>query len=194
MVALVGIFLCASGAPGWADDIYRWTDSSGQVHFSNTPAAGDSAERIDATAESMSASAVQPAEAPTPAAIDGGDAEARRGIAAGTGDDLNAFSTRASLKRNDLERDLRTTEKRLRELDAQLKGLSGARARHAGGSAATGGVGTSLDVRSEEEKSLVDEREKLAQHATEVRTEAAKLRDEVVAKTGSKPAWWIEVK
>lgn len=27
----------ASLAPAWADTVYRWTDASGQVHFSQTP-------------------------------------------------------------------------------------------------------------------------------------------------------------
>ena len=193
MVELVGIFLCASVAPGWADDIYRWTDASGGVHFSNTPSGAGSPERIDAQPVGT-AEAAQPEAPAGDAAMGGDDAQAPPAAAKASADELTAFSTSASLRRSDLERELRATQNRLRELDTQLKRLSDARARQAGGSAATGGVGTSLDVRSEEEKGLAEEREKLAQHATEIRTSAAKLREEVVAKTGGKPAWWIDIR
>jgi hypothetical protein len=191
MVGLVGLFVCASMAPGWADDIYRWTDASGGVHFSNTPTVGDIPERVT-PGPMNTAEATQPAP-PQPAAGADGEIESPPRNAAPSEVDT-AFSTSASLRRNDLERDLRTTEKRLRELDGQLRTLTSARSTHVGGSAATGGVGTSMDVRSEEEKALTEEREKLAQHAADVRNEAVKLREEVVAKLGSQPAWCIDVR
>jgi hypothetical protein len=45
-VCLLGL-LVAVGAPAWADQIYRWTDADGVVHFNQTPPpAGRPAERV----------------------------------------------------------------------------------------------------------------------------------------------------
>jgi len=143
------------------------------VHYTNTPGPR-SGDDSDATA---------------PAAAHG-DA-----TAPGTDSDADAYSTSASLRRNALERDLRATEKKIRDIDAKLASLARARGQHAKGSAATGGVGTvAVDVRSEEEKALEAEREPLAQHAVEVRNEAARLRQEVTARLGATPPWWIDIR
>ena len=161
--------------PAWSGDIYRWSDSSGNVHYSNI-------DGVDGGTK------IEPAERAR-ADDDDGDAEAS------TAPDTGAFSAQASLRRNALERDLRATDRRLRELDGRLASLARARGQNAAGSAATGGVGTgALDVRSDEEKTLATEREQLAQHATEVRADAARLRDEVTTRLGTTPAWWIDVR
>jgi len=164
--------LLALAAPAWADEIERWTDAAGNVHYTNSPGprTGDDS---DATA--------------APAA--------HQGAATDTDSDADTYSTSASLRRNGLERDLRATEKRIRDIDAKLASLARARGQHAKGSAATGGVGTlAVDVRSEEEKALEAEREPLAQHAAEVRNEAARLKQEVTAHLGATPAWWIDLR
>src|SRR5262245_23680567 len=164
--------LLALAAPAWADEIERWTDAAGNVHYRNTPGP-QTGDDSDATA---------------PAAVHG-DA------AAGTDSDADVYSTSASLRRNALERDLRATERKIRDIDAKLASLARARGQHAKGSAATGGVGTlAVDVRSEEEKALETEREQLAQHATEVKNDAARLRQEVTAHLGATPAWWIDIR
>src|SRR5919201_580606 len=67
------------------------------------------------------------------------DAEGAGATAPG---DAVSFSADASLRRNALERDLRATQQRLREIDARLALLAQARTQHTQGSAATGGVGT----------------------------------------------------
>jgi len=109
--------------------------------------------------------------------------------------DEEAFSASASLRRNALERDLRATEKRIGELDARIATLARAHGARADEARATSGVGTNLDVRSEEEKTLSEERDKLVQHATEVRADAGRLRDEVTAHAGgTTPDWWIDVR
>lgn len=164
--------LLALAAPAWADEIERWTDAAGNVHYRNVPGprTGDA-----------------PDAAVAPAVHNDG--------AADTDSDTDAYSTSASLRRNALERDLRATEKRIRDIDAKLASLARARGQHAKGSAATGGVGTvTVDVRSEEEKALETEREPLAQHAVEVRNEAARLRQEVTARLGATPPWWIDIR
>ena len=164
--------LLALATPAWADEIERWTDAAGNVHYRNTPSSrtGDESEATSA-----------------PAAHTNG--------AADTDSDADTYSTSASLRRNALERDLRATERKIHDIDAKLASLARARGQHAKGSAATGGVGTLAgDVRSEEEKTLETEREQLAQHATEVRNDAARLRQEVTARLGATPAWWIDLR
>ena len=164
--------LLALAAPAWADEIERWTDAAGNVHYTNSPGprTGDDSDATAAPAAHQDAAA---------------DADS----------DADAYSTSASLRRNALERDLRATEKRIRDIDAKLASLARARGQHAKGSAATGGVGTlAVDVRSEEEKALATEREQLAQHAAEVKNDAATLRKEVTAKLGGTPAWWIDLR
>jgi len=180
---MVGLVVLA--APAWADDNYRWTGAAGNVHDSNTTSGKNGPTRIDSTPSA-------PAAAPAADAQAVADPDAAARAPAG---DADGFSAGASLRRNALERDLRNTEKRIRELDAKLAGLARARGQHAKGSAATGGVGTiALDVRSDEEKALTVERDQLAQHGADVRNDAARLRQEVTARLGSTPAWWIDVR
>jgi len=177
--------LLALSAPGWSSDIYRWTDGAGNVHYSNMDAEGDDA----------AAMAHEPAaeEAPADLTDDAADRTAARG-------DSDTFSATASLRRNALERDLRATARRLQEIDARLATLARARGQHAQGSAATGGVAAptaapdGIDLRSEEERTLATEREQLAQHADQVRNDAAKLREEVTARLGATPPWWIDLR
>jgi uncharacterized protein DUF4124 len=159
--------LIALVSPAAAHDIYKWTDASGTVHYASMPGP------------------------------DAGSAKTDSGDAAGSGaaDDADTSSAEISLKRNALERDLRTTEKRIREIDSKLATLARARGERAHGSAATGGVGANPALRSEEEKALAEEREQLAQHAAEVRNDAVRLRDEATARAGgTTPAWWVDVR
>src|SRR5437867_4489685 len=80
-----------------ADEIYRSTDAAGRPVFSNGRG-GSGDARQD----------VAPAAAPAT-------------------EDAENFSTGASLRRQALERDLRTSERRLRDLDARLAALARAR-------------------------------------------------------------------
>src|SRR5437016_1857537 len=123
-----------------ATDIYRSTDAAGRPVFSNGPGTASDAPEGRA-----------PAASPSP-------------------DNVDEFSTSASLRRQALERDLRAADRRLRDLDAQLATLARARMRNVGGSEATGGVrAAATDVRSDEEKALGAERDGVAQHLAEVR-------------------------
>src|SRR5712691_10391736 len=94
-VAMVVSLTLLAGS-GWAEEIYRWADGSGHVHFSNTPTTGGTP------------AGVQGDEAAAPA-DDGG------GTAAAT-DEGAAFSTGASLRRNALEREMRPNDRRLQDL------------------------------------------------------------------------------
>lgn len=199
-------------ALGRGEEIQRWTDANGHVHYMNIPGGHggggpDIVDRGHQDADGQPTRAVGPAidadGNPTGVATHtepGGDAEDPRNAAIpapaptanGTNDD--AYSTQASNRRSALERDIRTTQKRIKEIDDQIAGLAKIRSRNAAGSEATGGVRASLDVRSPEEENLAEERAKLDKHATDVRTEYTKLRDEVTARLGSTPAWWIDVR
>ncbi|TMA33481.1 MAG: DUF4124 domain-containing protein [Deltaproteobacteria bacterium] len=164
MVGRMALGLVLLAGAVQAEDIYRSTDGAGRPVFSNGPPGGGDARRN-----------VAPAAPP--------DEEA------------GTFSTSASLRRQALERDFRTAQRRLRDLDGRLAALGRARTRNAGGNEATGGVRTAAaDVRSEEEKSLATEREQVAQHVVEVRGAYARLRQEVTARFGGTPSWWIELR
>jgi len=157
--------LALCAGSAWATDIYRSTDAAGRTVYSNGPGEGSSA------------------------------GEARGSATSPAHEDADDFSTSASLRRVALERDLRAAQRRLRDLDAQLATLARARVQNAGGSVSTGGVrAAAQDVRSPEEESLAAEREQVAGHVAEMRGAYAKLREEVTARLGSTPGWWIDLR
>ena len=175
-VVTAGLVVAALAGPAAAGDIYQWTDRDGSVHYSDVPAAGAATTRIPGVAS-------VPEPARKSSGGDDGDADAA------------GYSTQSSIRRNALERDLRATERRLKEIDGRLATLGRARTQTARGSAATGGVGApAVDVRSDEERALADEREQLAKHADEVRDQGAKLREEVTTRLGGTPAWWNDLR
>ena len=182
MIAMMAVLACGVGVQ--AAEVFQWTDHEGQRHYSNAPSAG--AERKPIDVEQGVAKTRMPDEETTAAETPG------RGRSA---EEMAAFSTSASLRRQALERDLRQTERQLGDRDRRLAELERARKAHAAGSVATGGVKTAAgDVRSEDEKSLAAEREELAQHQTQTRSEYAKLKEEVTAKLGATPPWWIDLR
>lgn len=183
----VGVMVLVIGSSvARADDMFRWRDDGGQMHFSNVPSRGSEAMGMDEDEPGSvgTASATQPGM--------GEPAGDGRGIAS---DADTAFSTSASLRRQQLERDLRDTKKRMKALDDQIGSLARVRTQHAAGSAATGGVhANATEVRADEEKSLSEQREQLKSHETEVRGAYTQLRDEVTTRLGGVPDWWIEVR
>ena len=182
MIMVMTVLACAVG--GQAAEVFEWTDHDGQRHYSNVPAA--SAERKAIDVEQGVAKTRMPDEEAAAAETRG----PRR-----SPEELAAFSTSASLRRQALERDLRQTQRQLSDRDRRLAEFERARKAHAAGSLATGGVKTAAaDVRSEEEKSLAAEREQLAQHQAQTRSDYAKLKEEVTAKLGTTPAWWIDLR
>jgi hypothetical protein len=178
---MAGIGTMAIAGAARADDIYRWTDKAGRVHISNAPTVADRSTGVES--ERMPSAPAAAAEG-APATPD-----------AARTPESDAISNDASVRRNALERDLRATERRQKEIDAQLAVLARARTRFAGGLAMTGGVGTNAgDVRSDEEKALLAERDKLTDHAAKIRAEGTKLRDEVSEKVGGTPDWWNDLR
>ena len=176
-----------------ADEMYRWKDSSGGLHFENVPDPGERRRRYDAaevpTGDIVADHGGEPVD---PSRYDSGDeVKTRKKM---TADEQETFSTEISSRRSQLERDLRGTESRIRQIDGQLATLARARTKNARGSEATGGVAAPANILSPEEESLVDERDELAQHAVDVRNDAAELRQEVEARLGTVPAWWTDIR
>jgi hypothetical protein len=180
------LVLVVLAAPAWSDDVYRWTDHDGQVHYSNIASGGK-----QLTPE------VMPTPADAAAGVPAGEGEADATAAtdaAAQADAADAFSTATSNRRYALERDLRATQRKLRELDARLATLSKTRSRNQPSTVPVGDGGIVLDLRSEEEKALAAQHDELKEHAAGVRADYAKLRDEVTARLGNLPEWWIEVR
>jgi hypothetical protein len=177
--------LVALAPPVRANEIYRWTDRTGGVHYTNTPTVG-----------------AEPTDMPAPEAAEEADADAREASADQAppaeiepSNEDRAYFASVSLKRNALERELRTTDRQLRTLDERLSAMARVRTRNRAGSDATGGVGTmAVDIRSEEERALAAEREQVGKRAEELRAEGARLREEVTARVGATPSWWIDVR
>jgi hypothetical protein len=161
--------------PAHGNDIYTWTDESGQVHFSNVPSTADRGAKLGTT------EGVPPDEMHATDTATELDEEQRR------------FSDKAALERSKMARELRGMDKQVQEIDARLAELSRARTAHAGGSAITGGLGTNAAAfRSPEEIALETEREEIMKRRGETREGVTKLRDEVNEKLGETPDWWIE--
>ena len=181
----VGVMVLVVGSSvARAEDVFRWRDGGGQMHFSNVPSSGS---------ESMGMEPDEPGSVGTASATQPGMGEP---AGAGTASDADtSFSTSASLRRQQLERDLRDTKKRMKALDDQIGSLARVRTQNAAGSAATGGVrANATEVRADEEKSLSEQREQLKAHQTEVQGAYTQLRDEVTSRLGGVPDWWIEVR
>ena len=185
VVGVIALVLGCSAAR--ADDVFRWRDGDGQMHFSNVPSPGGAPmgmESDDGAIGSASARATEP-----------GMGEAGTQGAPAPVEADSAFSTSASLRRQQLERDLRDTKRRMKALDDQIGSLARVRTQNAAGSVSTGGVRTNAtEVRADEEKSLSEQREQLKAHESEVRGAYGQLRDEVTTRLGGVPDWWIDAR
>ncbi len=184
---VVGVMVLVLGSSvARADDMFKWRDDGGTVHFSNVPASGSEAMGMDAD---------DPGTVGTASASRSGMGEPPADATANADGVDTAFSSSASLRRQQLERDLRDTKRRMKTLDDQIGSLARVRTQNANGSAATGGVrANATEVRADEEKSLSEQREQLKAHETEVRGAYTQLREEVTTRLGGVPDWWIEVR
>jgi hypothetical protein len=183
-VALITLAAVGLAATVRADEIYRWTDQAGRVHYSNTPVAGGEPT-------GLSAGEAPGGEEPAgDAGSAGGD-----GVAGADDADGGAFSTRVSLQRNALERELRDIQERLRDVNRRTSDLAQARRRNFAGRSETSGVGAEAeDLRSDEEIALAAQRDELTRQAAAVQEQVQRLRDEVIARHGTTPSWWVDVR
>jgi hypothetical protein len=199
MRSVVGalIVIAALAGSSAAEDIYRWKDSAGGLHFANAPTPNPTTGMQQHEGSGSGSEATAAAETPPADVIydDNGNpmeaAPAKKRLAP---DEVSDYSTDVSMRRTQLERELKSTESRLKSIDGHLATLQQVRTKNARGSAATGGVGAPANVLSPEEEELVEERDELAQHAVELRNDAAELRQEVEARLGSVPTWWTDLR
>ena len=194
MRSVVGalIVIAALAGSSTAEDIYRWKDPQGGLHFENvpTPRAVPFGYQVEVE------SGPDAGTVDTGALLDddGNPIEGAKKARLAP-DEEAGFSTEVSTRRSQLERELKGTESRLKAIDGRLATLQQARLKNVRGSAATGGVGApAQNVLSPEEESLVEEREQLAQRADEVRNDAVELRQEVEARLGTVPSWWTDLR
>jgi hypothetical protein len=193
MRSIVGVLVVIAVLAGTstAEDIYRWKDPTGGLHFQNVPTPGQRSVLLDDSGSAGSESS----DTTGVAMSDGGETGETPKRKKLTPEQEEDFSTEVSMRRATLEKELRGTEKRLRDVDGRLATLQRARLKNVNGSAATGGVGApAYNVLSPEEEALVEERDELAQRAVEVRNDAVHLRQEVEARLGSVPAWWTDLR
>jgi hypothetical protein len=193
MRSIVGVLVVIVVLAGTstAEDIYRWKDPTGGLHFQNVPTPGQRSVLLDDSGSAGSESS----DTTGVAMSDGGETGETPKRKKLTPEQEEDFSTEVSMRRATLEKELRGTEKRLRDVDGRLATLQRARLKNVNGSAATGGVGApAYNVLSPEEEALVEERDELAQRAVEVRNDAVHLRQEVEARLGSVPAWWTDLR
>ncbi len=175
--------------------IYRWVDTGGGVHFSNVPSPG--ARETDlAVADEPGSPEGMPVGPPEGegqiAERSHGDGDSAPGPAGQR--DATEVSAQSSLRRQQLEREIKQSDQQLKDIDSQLQKMAQLRSRFAKGTAMTGGVATNADsARSPEEKQLAEQREQVAQQSAALRTQYGKLRDEVTAQLGGVPDWWIDV-
>src|SRR5262245_11898866 len=123
--------------PAWSQEVFRWQDGAGQVHYSNTPAAAPDGAPVPDDPMRFRGATPEPAApeaeaAPQPqddAAAAAPDEDPLGAVADPTApkrvseDEAPGVSTDSSLRRNDLERDLRATQKRIAQIDDQLHTL-----------------------------------------------------------------------
>jgi len=199
MRSVVGalIVIVAFAGSSTAEDIYRWKDSAGGLHFENVPTPNPTTGMQQL--EGFGSEAAAAAETPPADVIYDDNGMPMEAAAPATKrlppDQVADYSTDVSIRRTQLARELKSTESQLKSIDARLATLKQARLRNARGSAATGGVGApAQDVLSPEEEELVEQRDELAQHAVELRNDAANLRQEVEARLGSVPSWWTDLR
>jgi hypothetical protein len=196
MRSIVGVLVVIVVLAGTstAEDIYRWKDPTGGLHLQNVPTPGQRSVLLDDSGSAGSETSADATSSDTTdvAMSDGGETPKRKKL---TPEQEEDFSTEVSMRRATLEKELRGTEKRLRDVDGRLATLQRARLKNVNGSAATGGVGApAYNVLSPEEEALVEERDELAQRAVEVRNDAVHLRQEVEDRLGSVPAWWTDLR
>lgn len=157
----------AHGAIAAEDQVYRWTDHSGHLHFSNVPAPGAEATGIVSDEELP----VTPAG--TPDQPDDGTAPSP---ARAQPEAAAEESPHVAVERQDLEHQIRDAERQLQALDTRLDDLARIRTRFSKGSPVGGGFATNAaNVQSDEEKGLAKERDALQAGVNQMRADHAKL-------------------
>lgn len=196
--ALVFGFVWSSlaGPNATAQKVYKWTDASGKVHFSNVSPEGDSSTRAPSApapqgieAQNPSGEAAAEPAAPPPAA----DSSAQR---SGPHSDLSEdeFSDQVSSTRMRLKRELAQVKQQSQEVGDKLAALKKDRDRPA-----------RMDLEflqkaygpeqheSSDEDDLRKQKDKADRRVEEIRKQYADLKEEAVKRFGHAPAWWLPI-
>ena len=173
LLILLAVVLGTTGRSGAGDDqVYRWADRGGHMHFSNVPSPGAEATGIVSKEElpvTPPTSPGQPANAASPHGVP------QDGSNAGSAD--REESPHAAVQRQELERQIKDAERQLHALDARLGDLAATRTRFAKGAPVGGGLATNAGgALSDEEKSLAHQRDSLKAGVEKMRADIGKLQ------------------
>lgn len=159
------VLTTAQAARGEEDQVYRWADRGGHLHFSNVPSPGSEATGIVSNEELP---VTPPAPPGQPGATQGGS---------NPGSPDHEESPHAAVQRQDLERQIKDAERQLHALDARLGDLAAVRTRFAKGTPVGGGLPSNAGgVLSDEEKSLAQQRDSLKAGVERMRADMGKLQ------------------
>ena len=166
LLILLTVALATAGRVRADDDqVYRWSDPAGRMHFSNVPSPGAEATGIVSNEQ-------LPVTPPTPP---GQPAGATRqpvdGSNAGSPD--GEESAHAAVQRQQLERQIKDAERQLHALDARLGDLAAVRTRFAKGAPVGGGLASNAAG------TLSDEEKGLAQQRASLQADVARMRDDM---------------
>ncbi|HSD11851.1 MAG TPA: DUF4124 domain-containing protein [Candidatus Binatia bacterium] len=191
-VALVLGLACLSFWAGRAvaQKVYKWTDKSGQVHFSNVSPGGETAP--EETGGGIEAEA-QPPPAETTAQA-GPEAAPPAAGSSSSAISEEAFSANASVTRMRLKRELAQAKQQSQEIAGRLDALKKE-------NQAASQVGIEMLQRAygpkenafAEEESLLKEKQKADKRIEEIRKQYADLHDEAVKRFGHEPGWWLPI-
>jgi hypothetical protein len=151
--------------PAQADEVYSWKDRGGTLHYSNVPTENAAPTDLHIPTASFTTSD-DPNAGLGPGEID--EIAAETGITPGIESTVDGLQNQKQLK---------SINQRLANIDRELNDLAQARTSHAGGTPETGGLGTNAAAYlSPEEEALGAEREQLVKQAEQLRSDDTGIR------------------
>lgn len=180
-----------SAAAANAQQVYRWTDEQGRVHYSNV---GPSGEATDASSSpAQSAPATEESRPAPPSGSEerrsAGKKEEETRYSKLSGDE---FSARATRERLSLKRDLADQKRRVGEIDGELADLRNKRDEVLADAAQRlQGVSRPEFYVSPREEELQKGRKEAEERMKEIRDRYAELKKEAEKRHGGLPQWWL---
>ena len=179
-MGLVVVLLAASAA---AQEVYRWKDPSGRLHFSNVgPGEKTSRSSGEVGAEVGRKRAPSIARTAPKTEPDGKDPYS----------DLSEeqFSSVASRKRDDLRRELRDTKARIVAIDAELASLKRTRENTLREySTKLQGFRMPEPIPSDREEELAEEKKEAEKKIADIHKRYAEVGDSAAKRHGETPSW-----
>lgn len=194
--------LLIDAALAGADEIVRWTDAKGRVHFSNVAPPPSQAQGGEASAGGTAGEAPPAVAAPAPAAPEVAPAPsepaAREAAAGKPGPYSNlsaeAFSSVASRQRMRLKSDLAAAKQHVREIDERLATIRAEKSQAVGDAMALlQGMYAPANAASTKEQELVADKKATEDRVDGIRKQYGELRDEAVRRYGGLPDWWLPI-